>query len=100
MERDMSNNPIELFDSRAKLRPIAELELEVTALDDPVVTENFIALKAQREASAQDAADVEAAKDTIATCINQIAAGEKYLKDNFPPMTHTQAAKASWPSRK
>ena len=90
---------IEIFDSRAKLRPIAELEPEVAALNDPIITENFIALKAAIEASAQDDAAVEAAKDSIAVCVNQIAAGEKYLKENYPPMTHTQAAKATWPQR-
>jgi hypothetical protein len=93
MEHDMSNNPIELFNSRGRLRDVAELEQEIAALGDPVVTENFIALKAAIEASAQDDAEVEAAKDTIATCINQISAGEKYLKDNYPPMTRVQAAK-------
>jgi hypothetical protein len=94
MEHDMQT-PIELFDSRGRLRPVADLEHEITALADPVVTENFIALKAQIEASALDDAAVEAAKDSIATCINQMAAGEKYLKDHYPPMTQTQAAK-SW----
>jgi hypothetical protein len=91
----MSNNiAIELFDSRGRLRPVADLEQEITALADPVVTENFIALKAAIEASALDDAAVEAAKDSIATCINQMAAGEKYLKDYYAPMTPTQAAKA------
>jgi hypothetical protein len=94
MERDMQTNPIELFDSRTKLRPIAELEPEVAALNDPIITENFIALKSATEASARDDADVEAAKDSIAVCINQMAAAEAYLKEHYPPMTQTQAAKA------
>jgi hypothetical protein len=88
-------NKIELFDSRGRLRNVAELEQEIAALDDPVVTENFIALKAAVEALAQDDAAVEVAKDSVAMCINQMAAGEKYLKDHYPPMTQTQAAK-SW----
>jgi hypothetical protein len=86
---------IELFNSRCQLRSIADLEPEIAALADPVVTENFIALKAQVEALALDDAAVEAAMDSIATCINQMTAAEKYLKENFPAMTHTQAAK-SW----
>jgi hypothetical protein len=86
---------IELFDSRGRLRSVADLEPEVTALDDPVVTENFIAYKAAIEALARDDADVEAAKDRIAVCINQMAAGEVYLKEHYAPMTQTQAAK-SW----
>jgi hypothetical protein len=90
----MPNTTLEIFDSRAKLRPIGELEQEVAALDDPSVTENFIALKAAIEASSRDDADVEAAKDSIAVCINQMAAGEAYLKEHYPPMTQTQAAKA------
>lgn len=86
---------IELFDSRGHLRSVADLEPEVAALADPIITENFIALKAQVEALALDDAAVEAAMDSIATCINQVTAAEKYLKDNYRPMTHTQAAK-SW----
>ena len=84
---------IELFTGRGTLRPVEELEPEVAALADPVVTENFIALKAAIEASAQDDAAVEAVKDSIATCVNQIAAGEAYFKQHFAPLTHTQAAK-------
>jgi hypothetical protein len=84
---------IELFTSKGTLRSVEELEPEVAALNDPTVTQNFIALKAQVEALALDDAAVEAAKDSIAVCINQMAAGEAYLKEHFPPMTHTQAAK-------
>jgi hypothetical protein len=94
MEHDMQTTPIELFTSRGTLRTVADLEPEVAALNDPTVTQNFIALKAAIEASALDDAAVEAAKDSIAVCINQMAAGEKYLRDNYAPMTATQAAKA------
>jgi hypothetical protein len=94
MEHNMQTNPIELFDSRGRLRSVADLEQEILALADPVITENFSALKTAIEASALDDAAVEAAQDSIATCINQMAAGEKYLKDHYPPMTQTQAAKA------
>jgi len=94
MECDMQTNPIELFDSRGRLRSVADLEPEVVALADPTVTENFMVLKAAIEASAKDDADVEAAKDSIAVCINQMAAAEAYLKEHYPPMTQTQAAKA------
>jgi|HubBroStandDraft_6_1064221.scaffolds.fasta_scaffold161329_3 hypothetical protein len=91
----MSNNiTIEIFDSSGRLRSVGDLEKEITALDDPTITENFAALKAAIEDLARLDATVEAAKDSIATCIQQIAAGERYLKDNYPPMTQTQAAKA------
>src|SRR5580704_17907529 len=91
----MSNNiTIEIFDSSGRLRSVGDLKKEITALDDPTITENFAALKAAIEDLARLDATVEAAKYSIATCIQQIAAGERYLKDNYPPMTQTQAAKA------
>jgi hypothetical protein len=84
---------IELFDSRGRLRSVADLEQEITALADPVVTENFIALKAAIEATAQDDAAVEAAQDSIAVCINQRAAAEAYFKQHFAPPTRVAETK-------
>jgi hypothetical protein len=86
-------NPIELFTSRGTLRSVADLEPEVAALNDPTVTQNFIALKAAIEAAAQDDAAVEAADASIATCIKQIAAGEAYFKEHYAPPSQVSEAK-------
>jgi hypothetical protein len=89
----MSTIAIELFTSRGTLRPVEELEPEVLALDDPTVIENFIALKAQIEASARLDADVAATENSIAVCVNQRAASEAYFKEHFAPPTRVAETK-------
>jgi hypothetical protein len=70
---------ISIFDRRGVL-----ILTEENLPDDPALRERFPVLKQAYDASMAADAALEAAKDTLATCVQQVSAAEQYIAVHFP----------------
>jgi len=71
---------IQIFDRSGKL-----ILTEENLPDDPALRERFPVLKAAYKSSLSADAALEAAKNTLASCVQQVASAEQYIKVHYPP---------------
>ena len=71
---------IHLFSKKGEL--IANLD---NIPDDPALKARFPVLKSAYDANLAADAALESAKDTLATCVQQVHAAENYTNVHFPP---------------
>jgi hypothetical protein len=92
----MDGNGIELFTKTGQLRPLDEIEPQLT---DPAMRERFEAVRAAHAASEQADADVAAINIAIKDAMAEVADADNDLRKRWPARTFLDEWKAAKAAR-